>query len=90
MLNGARCLVVRGVSKRKYPRCGETRRHERNKTQHCKVEGCEGIAKTRQFIEFSWFRGDDEPVWVCAARNHTEEEMIDAYFAEAKRKTEDT
>lgn len=66
-----------GRSHRKYPRLGTSWRNEKG-NKICRIVGCGAKARTQQWVEFSWFRGDDEPVWVCAKRNHTEQEIIDA------------
>lgn len=65
------------MSRRKYPRLGTSHRHERSH-KICRVIGCGDRAKTQQFVEYSWFRGDDEAVWICAMRNHTVEQIITA------------
>ena len=66
-----------GGAHKKYPRLGTSWRNDKG-NKICRIPGCGDKARTQQFVEFSWFRGDDEGVWICAKRNHSTEEVIAA------------
>lgn len=60
----------------KYPRLGTFWPANPNSQRICQVGDCGLRATAQQFIEWSWFRGDDEGIWVCHRHAHTEDEVI--------------
>ena len=59
---------------RSYPRIGEQRKHKPKTSLVCEFKPCDNQATRRQFIQVTWFRGDDESVNLCKVhyKNATE------------------
>jgi len=68
------------MSGQKYPRVEETRNHKAKTSLTCSV--CEEQAVVRQFIQVSWFRGDDECVDLCK-RHKNSKDALKAYSNES-------
>jgi len=53
------------MSRRDYPRWGESHPLKEGSTHQCAIYNCEARAEWVVRMQFSWFRGEDECAYFC-------------------------